>query len=178
MLYQYKAISSGFVVLCPTPNIGHIRTTINSIKYNYKNAKYLCVLSNTFNEKDIEEVKKISDIHIGNGLFSSLLHLGLKNLPCTEWNLIVKSGSWLKSDIDKKYSYFMESEKDILFPLINKKIHFIDSNINGVFIHKNTSKLIGNFPISASIDLCKIYWAAKAVEKGCKFKAIARLAIS
>ena len=106
-----------------------------------------------------------------------LLTRGLENAPCKEWNFVVIAGSWIRMGLDNKCSYFIESEKDILFPIVDRKMNFVDGSINGFLIQKSLFQDIGPFATDHPLEICKLFWAMEAQEKGYKFKAILGTAI-
>ncbi len=172
MLPPNKSIDCGFVLICPTYNKGQISTTINSIHNNYSQSKYTCVVPSNCPKNEIVELKKITKLYVGEQTITSLINVGMQNAPCSSWNFIVIGGTWIKSHLDRKFAYFIKGEKDILFPLVDRRMNFVDGSINGILIHKRTFDMIGLFQSDSPLDISKLYWALEAVDKGCTFKAI------
>ena len=54
-----------------------------------------------------------------------------------DWNIIFIAGTYLQRNYTKKYSMFIESDSDVLFPNYIRKSNFIDGTINGLCISKN-----------------------------------------
>lgn len=171
-LYHPKTIEYGFVVICPNANIGQIKTTVNSIKCNYQGSPCLCVLPETIHKDDLKEVGKLCKSTTGGDTITSLINAGMRSPPCSNWNFIVISGSWVRPNLNKKFAYFIETEKDILFPIVERKTNFVEGTLNGILIHKKAFKEIGEFSNDNPLDICKMMWAIEAIEKGHKFKAI------
>ncbi len=172
-LYQYKAINCGFVVLCHDRNIKLVKGTCNSIKNHYgPNYPIICSIDSTATEADLEELNKICPTVVGENSYSSLINVGIKN-SATKWNIIIFAGAFLRSKLDRKFSFFIESEKDILFPISEGKTNFVDGTLNGLMINKKTFLEVGPFSTTENIDICKLLWSDAAMQKGCKFKAIA-----
>jgi hypothetical protein len=171
-LYEKKDINCGFVVICPNCNIGQVKTTINSIKHNYPSSKFVCVFPDHCHDGDIKEINKWCLAKKGGSTVTSLINVGMKYTPCNEWNFIVIGGSWIRNMLDRKFAYFIESEKDILFPLVDRKMNFIDGSINGILMHKKAFDNIGPFSTGNPLEICKLMWSMDAVEKGYKFKAV------
>lgn len=96
----------------------------------------------------------------------------MEKTTCKGWNFIIIGGTWLRLGIDKKYSYFVDSEKDILFPIVERKMNFIDGSINGILWHKSFYDLVGNMYNDNPLDVCKLMWATDALQKGAKFKGV------
>jgi hypothetical protein len=171
-LYTYKAIKCGFVILCPNYNIGQIKTTTSAIKHNYPESKYICTVPETCHPDEVAEIRKLCPCYKGGNTITSLINVGLQNAPCKEWNFIVVGGSWIRGCLDKKFSYFIESEKDILFPIADRKIYFVNGTINGILIHKSAYEDIGPFCNDNPLEICKLMWTMEAIEKGYRFKAV------
>jgi hypothetical protein len=166
-LYEFKPYNYGFVVLCPNCNIGHLKNTISSIELYYPQNKMVVVLPDSCKKENLS-AKTLS----GGSTVSSLINAGMKSAPCKEWNFIIVTSGWMKHKIDIKYSYFIESETDVLYPVLSKVNNFIDADINGMLIHKKTFDAIGEFPDTNSIRNSKLIWANKALQQGSKFKGI------
>lgn len=114
----------------------------------------------------------------GYDTITSLINVGMKKTKA-DWNAIVFAGSWVRSNIYRKFDLFVEKEKDILFPVVDGKINFTEGSMNGIIIHKDTFKEVGDFstaPMQKSgcsdLELIKLFWSLQAIEKGCTFKAI------
>jgi len=171
-LYRYKPLDFGFIVLCPNLNIGHLKNTIHSLDIYYPDAKVVVVLPGSCQKDEFESVSKLKKTFKGGKTTASLINKGIENTPCGAWNFILFSKGWVRNRLDIKYSYFVENDKDILFPIINKNLTFVASDINGMFIHAKTHQDIGDFPDMDSLDSSKIIWATRAIGKGCRFKGI------
>lgn len=169
-LYHYKEIKYGFIVLCPDCNIGYLKNTIKSIDTLYPKAKSVVVLSESCKDSDFAEISKIKKTYKGNGIIS-MLNTGFKHGD-DAWNFVVLTKGWIKNKLDIKYSWFIESEKDVLFPIVNRKLNFVEADINGALIHKKTFLEVGEFPDIKSVEVSKLFWTTKAIEKGCKFKGV------
>jgi hypothetical protein len=170
-LYKYKDLKYGFIILCPNLNTGHIRNTIGSTDICYPDAKTVVIVPTDCNKEDLESLSKLKKTYKGGKTIASMINAGMKHASI-EWNFILFPKGWIKSRIDIKYSYFVESEKDILFPIVNRKLTFDKADINGLFIHKKAFQDIGDFPDMDNLDISKLIWTTNAIEKGYKFKGI------
>ena len=177
-LYVSKSINFGFVIICPSNNIGQIKTTINSIKHIYHTEKYICVVPEECHVDDLKEMNKFCCTIKGGDTITSLINAGMDKATCNEWNFLVIAGTWIRGGLDKKYSYFIESEKDILFPIVDRQTNFVDGSINGFLMHKKGWKEIGHFPSDNPLEICKLMWTMDAIDKGYKFKAVLGTAIN
>jgi len=172
-LYKYKPLELGIIILCPNLNISNLKNTISSADVYYTNNKISVILPENCNKEDLEKFSKLKKTYKCGINLSSMINCGIKNAPCPAWNFIFICKGWMRSRIDIKYSYFIENEKDILFPVTNFKLtNFSDTDINGLLIHKQSFDDIGDFPDEENLDISKLIWINKAMEKGYKFKGI------
>lgn len=175
-LYQHKKLDFGFVILCSERAVKLLQCTANSVRKRYPGVDYICCTDDTAKPRDIKEMKEICPTFKGKDTFSSLINVGIKNSK-SDWNFIVFAGSTVPSKLDLRYFYFIESEKDILFPVVERKWDFVSGTLNGILVHKETFKSIGNIENEGSLEFVKTMWACKAIEKGCRFKAVANIKI-
>jgi hypothetical protein len=161
------------VILCTERNINLLRSTVNSIKSRFPNYPIICVTDDTVTPNDLKEMKSICPVtYKGKSTFSSLINVGMQYAPA-DWNFIVCAGAIVRLKMDEKFAFFVESEKDILFPIAENKTNFVDATLNGLFINKHTWKEIGPMAEIGPMEIIKLMWATQAIEKGVKFKAIA-----
>lgn len=179
-LHRYKNINFGFIIISPECNFGNINCTIRSIKKNYPGVQYVCIIGSSATSEDLKELNKTCLAYKGKNTITSLINTGMKK-GCKEWNLIVMEGVSIRPNLDKKYSLYIENEKDILFPIVMEynrdgfptriRNSFEDATLNGTFIHQRMFKASGNFA-DAPISFSKLMWAICAHDNGAKFKAI------
>ena len=169
-MYISKKINFGFVVLNPESNPSLLKNTVNSIRGKY-DVPIISVAEKTVKNQTFKEMNEICQTYKGNETYTSLINTGMKNPPA-DWNFIVIAGTYIRRMLDSKYSIFIESEKDILFPIVDKKCDFFEATINGLLLHKNCLKKIGKMAEIGPYEICKLMWALDAIEKGYKFKAI------
>ena len=171
-LYQYKPIQVGFVILATEGNIGHVKTTFSSIRHNYPLASHIVVVPEHISDDVVKNIGKLCPCYRGGTTITSLFNTGMNATPCEEWNFLVIAGSWIRPLLDRKYSYFIESDRDILFPIVDRKMNFVDGSINGILVYKGTYLSIGPMDDKNPLEICKLFWAMDAVDKGCRFKAV------
>ena len=171
-MYSHKALKCGFVILCPEHAIGLLKTTMNSIKSRYTDIPVICATDDTANVEDMKEMNTLCPTYKGKTTFSSLINVGMRHAPA-EWNFIICAGATVRWKMDQRFAYFVENEKDILFPIAENKTNFVDATLNGLFINKKTWKEVGEMADIGPFEVIKLMWAMEAIDKGVKFKAIA-----
>lgn len=173
----------GFIILCPDRDAKGLRSTVSSMKYCCcEYADPICMVDVSTTPKELKQMKEICPTYKGKDTITSLINAGMKKVK-KPWAFIMFSGSRIKTNLPKKLSMFVKSEKDILYPIVNNKTAFSEASSNGILIHKDTFKEVGNFPTSKGaaemndFEVSKLLWACKAIEAGCQFKAIAGIRI-
>jgi hypothetical protein len=175
-LYVKKKLDYGFIILCHDNNIGLLKSTANSIKRRYEGVPYICITEKDAKTIDIKSMKDVCPTFKGKSTFSSLINSGMKNTKA-EWNFIVFAGTTVRSRMDEKFFLFINSKKDVLFPIADNKTDFVSGTLNGLLLNKETFKEIGDIEENGSLDYVKTMWACEAIQKGCNFKAIANTKI-
>ena len=180
-LYRPKQIDMGFAIISSQPNLGNLMCTVRSIKNNYPTAPYLCVTSRGIKVEQYTKMAEVCPISKGKSTVTSLINTAFKKSKA-DWTMVVMEGTPLHRNIDHKFALFIENEKDILFSITMEydkqgrpnKIRntFDEATLNGMLIHKSTFKEVGDFTDDESIPISKLFWQAKAVDLGCKFKGV------
>lgn len=166
MLYQEKSLDLTVIILS-------IDGDSSKIEKTYQSSKFLC---DTYQSLAVApEKKKVTEIscpiYYGGDFVTSLLDTGMCKIK-TEWGYCVFAGSIIKKNIDRKLSLYIETEKDVLFPVVNRMWNFIDGSMNGLLINKKFYTEVGEFGSGNSLQNTKLLWAERALNKGVKFKAI------
>lgn len=165
-----QELNWGFIIICTDSNHINLENTINSIKANYKDSSIVCVQSDEikdFNCKsnDIKFVKTKPN-------YAAMINTGMTETN-KEWNIIFIAGTYVRKNITRKYSMFIESKSDVIFPNDFKKSNFVDGTINGLCIHKEFFTKVGNFnEVCEKLEHSKAEWGFSAATLGGKFKAI------
>ena len=162
----------GFVILCPNVNVRHLENTVESIKTYYAESKTLVVLAGKCDLKSTTKVRNLSQLVVAEENLIGMLNKGLELSICGEWNVVIRNLRWINSNLEKKFFTFMESDKDIFFPITRKNWNFSKFDLNGLLLHKKTFSDVGEFPPADSLEESKLLWAGKAMEKGYKLKGI------
>lgn len=161
--------SLGFIILNPDNNPTALRITTNTIKDNFPHVKVASVIG--AKAEDDSQIK-------GGSTITSLIDAGFKNTK-TEWCLITMAGTYIRHYHLRKYGLFLKDEKEILYPVVNKKYAFDEATINGILINRKAIEDVGAFGDGNwNIQLVKMLWAIKAIDRGYRFVALvgARLA--
>lgn len=161
----------GFIILSTDSNHINLENTVNSIKAHYKEIPVICVYC-----KEIKDLK-YNDLKLVNSIanYAAMINCGMKN-STNEWNIVFISGTHVRKSVTNKYSMFIESEQDILYPNDIKRYNFIDGTINGLCLNRNFFNRVGTFNESCEkIEHSKAEWGFNAISHGAKFKAICNI---
>lgn len=187
MIFKNHLPDINFIIISEEPNYGRFKFTKNSILNNYGDKSSIsCVFSKNSKENVNLYKEEVKTQIVKNKNILELINEGIKNSN-KDWNLIISEGIWIKPNVDKKYSSFIESEMDILFPIsyesdisgkiFNLKTNFVDCSFNGLLINKICFNKVGSFESGDLIE-SKLEWNLRAIEKKCIFKSILGLKLS
>ena len=169
--FTEKNLKSCFVILAPEHAVNLIKDTANSIKYHYPDLPFITVVDSSATKEDIAAIRSFSPVYKANETISSLINVGMRHAS-HDWVFLIFAGTNVRPKLDSKFAFYINSEKDILYPVAENKFNFVDATLNGLYINKKNFREIGEFDESGDLNAIKLVWAAEAVEKGCKFKAI------
>lgn len=181
-MYNFgKKLDINFIILSPDPNIGRLKGTVRSIKNNYReNANIICLVEKKIKKDNLEEMNQVCKTYRGGETITSLMSKGIRKSK-DGWCMFIIEGAWLPKKIEYKYSAWIESENDVLFPVIAvqdragnpKKIlgTFSNCTLNGILINKKLFLNAGDFSDNP-IKISKEFWSYDAFEKGANFKGI------
>lgn len=168
----------GIVILCPDRNIGGLRNTAGSVRCHTYDREFICVVPEDATASDMKEFKAVCPTHKGENTMTSLINVGMKKIK-SEWAFMIFAGSRLQPTIEHRFSTLCTSEKDVIFPVIDRKWQFMEASFNGVLMNKKFFAEVGDFPSVTmqkaglnDFEFAKMLWALDAIEKGCTFKAI------
>jgi hypothetical protein len=174
-------LDMGFIILSPEPNIGRLKGTVRSIKNNYsQDARMVCVVEKGTKKPEIDEMKEVCPTFRGGQTVTSLINTGFKNAG-TGWNMLIMEGAWLPAGVKFRYSRWIKSEKDILFPIVvnyDRDGHptkvfgtFSECTINGILADRDFFLGVGKLTENP-LKISREFWAMDAVNKGALFKGI------
>lgn len=166
-MFIRKTLDCGFIVVCPDANVAHLACTARFLNNRYASRPFIAVTNGP-----TDELSKICPSHRGGLCYQSLFNLGFRHATAP-WNFVIAAGGPVPKNLDQKFSQFIESDKDILYPIVERRTNFVDATMNGLLIHRDTYRLVGNLGESNPLEICKLLWATDALALGCKFKAVA-----
>jgi hypothetical protein len=171
-MYLLGESTLGVVILCPYCNFAGLRDTYNSIKSELEDTACVAMVGGNASDSDLRDLSRITQVYRGGKTITSLIDVGAKKLK-TDWVITISAGVRIKYNIIKKYGTFLKSNKDILFPVIDRKHLFHEASINGILLSREAIEDVGEFGDEVE-DLvsAKLLWAGEALNKGYKFKAL------
>jgi hypothetical protein len=171
------------IVLCPERNIGGLRGTVGSIKRHFYDRDIVCITGNNATADELKEMKAYCPSYKGKDTITSLMNTGMKKIK-TEWGFIIYAGSCVRAFMERKLANFVTSTKDVLYPIVDMKLNFMEGSSNGILLSKELFKAAGEFPDAKmykqgtnDFELAKMLWALSAIECGGKFKGIMGLRV-
>lgn len=166
MLFAPKTLEMEIGIMSFDGNHNHINITANSVKNLSSNYGYFILMPSVAKMTHFEH-----RTYKCNDKITSLLNEGMKR-STKDWVYFVYSSCRLRPKIDEKLSKFITSDKDILFPVVDRVWNFVDGSMNGILINKNFFNEVGPFVDENDLKITKLEWADRAMSKGGKFKAI------
>jgi len=178
----------GYIIINPEKNLTKLKVSVLSIRNSHTvgEPEIIHILPKDVSMADMKKFKESwPPTHKGGDTITSLINAGFDKIKST-WGMVVFAGANFKGRIQLKYSMFVDSEKDVLYPLVAGKYNFVDATTNGLTMRKKFFQEIGNFPenymwklveeneevITNSFDVCKLLWSFNAINKEAKFKAV------
>jgi hypothetical protein len=116
-------------------------------------------------------MKAVCDVHRGHDTYTSLVNTGIGKTK-KDWNFIIFAGSIVKANFWSRYTMFLEDDFDIMYPVMEGHINFVEGSMNGVLFHVNAIKRAGRFPEVSNLEEAKTVWAYTAIKKGHRLKGI------
>jgi hypothetical protein len=157
------------LVLNPDSNHTALQITTRTIASHFPECSVVCAVSK---DDELAENKRFAEVVQGGNTITSLIDAGVKHCK-TKWCFIVTAGTYLRRHHLRKYDLFCRGEKEILYPVVDKKYAFDEATINGILIPKKAIEEVGNFgDNNRSIQLVKMLWAIQALEHGYCFRAL------
>lgn len=170
-MHEPKDMDCAFAILSADGNPKHLDLTASSIRRKFERSPIMCVTIQDCREDAMSEMSSICRVVKARNTYSSMITSALSN-PQAEWNFILISGSSMRSRMYRKYGCFVSSKRDILYPVVDRKMNFVDGTINGIMFHRDTFSEVGGMLEFQSIEESKMDWGYKAACLGYTFKGI------
>lgn len=168
-----QELNWGFIIICADSNHINLENTIKSIRSKYEDTSIMCIYSEEIKDFDLDH-KGLKFVK-SKANYAAMINAGM-NATEEDWNIIFIAGTYLQRNYTKKYSMFIESDSDVLFPNYIRKSNFIDGTINGLCISKNLFNKTGEFNEDCEkIEHSKAEWGYNAIPHNVKFKAVCHL---
>lgn len=167
MRYEPKELNMTLGILSLDANPHGIQRTINASNFlTFDCDKIVAIpqetiIENTFGCKIVQ----------GGNCITSMMDMIQKNLK-TDWVYYVFAGTNLRKNVDHKNFSYVESYKDVLFPVVDRIWNFVDGSMNGILISNQFYNEVGQFGSGKSLQITKLLWAERAIALGGRFKAI------
>lgn len=169
MMYNNEDL--GIVVLASDHNPVRLAMTKRSIDHLYHGeVQTYCVTDKGIDESTLAEMRKTCPVQVGGETYTSLINtaMGSFNRP---WKLFIMEGIILRWNIARKIFKFVKNNNDIAYSVtcaidrrnkIAKTFHlFHESSLNGLTIHNDIFKSIGEFNDDELIP-SRLNWATRA----------------
>jgi len=170
MLYREKDLDLTVCIISLDGESGKIEKTRKTSEFLTKNYPCLAVIP-----ESREIIPASCPVYQGGDCVTSMIDKAIQECM-TDWSYIVFAGSVIKKNIDKKLGLYVESNRDVLFPVVDRIFNFINGSMNGILINKDFHKEVGAFGSGNNLQDTKVLWADRALTKGVKFKAIVNAA--
>ena len=168
----------GIVVLCPDRNPAALRNTVGSVNYSLYDRECIAIVPKAISPKEVIELKEFAPVYKGKDTITSLVNVGMKRLK-QEWGFVVFAGSRVPKFLERKFATFVKSNKDVIYPIVDRKCNFVEGSFNGVLFNKEFFKEAGDFPDVPmekpglnDFEFAKLLWATNALNVGAVFKGI------
>src|SRR6185437_13499400 len=102
-----------FVILCPTRNLGGLKSTVKSIQYHFADRPYLCVVGDDATDGEIKEFGSLCRTIKAGKTYSSLINKGVSETH-TEWIMLFMAGMIARHGTLNKYIRFYNNNKQIM----------------------------------------------------------------
>jgi hypothetical protein len=173
-----QELDLGFLILSPDKRPRELKNSCGSVRNHSFGRQAICIVGKDATAPEVKALKEHCEVYKGKDTITSLVNTGMSKIK-NEWAFIIFSGSRIRLYLEQRLSRFVTSPDEILYPVVERKINFVDSPFDGILINKKTFKKVGNFPDAKmekedfnDFEASKLLWANDAVEAGCVFKGI------
>ena len=163
-------IDFSIVVLCADRKPKNLSATVRSVR-NFVDCPCVAVVPKGTSQSIVEEMKPLCSTYRGGMTYTSLINDGLKKVK-SDWAIILFAGVILRPNFWKKYTVFIDSDKDIIYHIDADHREFCNATLNGMMLHKDALKNIGPLPEIANLEEGKVVWAYNAIQCGYRLKGL------
>ena len=170
-MQEPKPMNFGCVILCPDRQPRSLTVTMRSLR-NFTDCLCIAIVPKGTSQTIVESMKPLCLTYRGGTTYTSLINQGVGKVKKNDWAIVLFAGTVVRPNFWKKYSVFVEDEKDILFPITAGHTDFVTGSLNGLTMHINAIKLVGKMPEISDINEAKTAWAYNAIAAGYRLKGI------
>jgi hypothetical protein len=164
--------SVGFVILCPERNWGGLKVSALTARDTFPTADVVCCVPADTTDAEVEEFSTVSRVTRGGQSITALINRGVAEVA-GEWAFVFMAGNPVRESVLRKYERFVRSDRDIVYPVVNRQWEFPTASINGLLLNRRTARAVGPFAEKEDdLRLVKLFWALDAIENGCQFRAL------
>lgn len=173
-------LNVGFIVICPDPNLGSIKSTTTSLSSNYSDIPISVVVPVGTSKEITKIAESYSNVIVGQKSLLSLVNSGIEQSP-TPWNMVLHQGTLINKGVIARLCRPVTSEKDVVYaisPIFDRsgrpthlRSEFAEAVLNGTLLHKSALKIVGQFTDNP-IEISKFYWMLDAINQGFSFKGV------
>lgn len=164
--------SVGFVILCPERNWGGLKVSALTARDAFPAADVVCCVPADTTDAEVEEFSTVARVLRGGCSITGLINRGVADVN-GEWAFVFMAGNPVREAVLRKYERFVRSDRDIVYPVVNRRWEFPTASINGLLLNRRTVERVGPFAEKEDdISLVKLFWALDAIENGCQFRAL------
>lgn len=162
----------GFVIICPERNWGGLRASAASVRQACPGADLVSVVPDSATDAEVAEFSTAARTLRGRGTISGLMNVGLGAVR-GRWRLVFVAGNTVREPVLRKYDRLLGSDKEVVFPVIDRRWTFDAASINGLLLPGRAVEEVGPFSeTEEDLATVKLLWAATAIEKGYGFRAL------
>lgn len=171
MFYQAQDLDMCVAIISLDSRVNEIKKTHKRIEFLSKNYPSIIVVPE-HSKIDITDINiDNTPLFRGGNCITSMFDIAIEN-SMKPWVYLIFAGTTILQKIDVKLSRYVDSEKDVLFPVVDRIWNFVDGSINGILINQKFHASVGHFGSGNPLKVTKLNWADRALQQGVRFKAI------
>lgn len=159
----------GFIIVYPTEDPANLAVTTGRIKSEFPEVPVKLIVPVGFCEKDSWAARGIK-IESYSNTVTGLINYGVSKSE-RDWNFILVPGNLPTINLVKKYLYFCQNIKDVLYPITGKHWSFERAPLGGLFFNRTINP--PKFPEKETDFVkAKMIWAGVRTLYGSQIKGI------